>query len=242
MSGGIYLIHCIPNDTWYVGSAKNFKNRFCAHLGELFGGKHRNSHMQHSFNKYGKEAFQFIEYLRLGEYNKNEYFSEENKVIEEFRQNGRKLFNIAKAEGGWTYATEKRKHEIAEKISNSLKAANSILSDEERSEKYGKGKKGIPLTDDRRATLSNFWKGKEKSPETKKRMSEAQKGTAHTKENGRKVGKSNIGKKPPNMRRVMVDGIEFNSLKEAADHFKITSSAIHKRIKRNKNGKNGYID
>ena len=241
MSGGIYLIKCNANDTIYVGSAKNFEGRFRAHLAELLGGNHRNPHLQHSFNKYGKESLTFIKFKTLGEYVKEEYFAEENSVMTQLRESGQKLFNIAKAEGGWTFATHERKAEIKQKISKTLKDNASKMSEEERKEIFGKGKKDVPLSEERKLELSEYWSGKPKSEETKRRMSRAQKTNPKNKENGRRLGKSNIGKTPPNVRKVMINGIIFNSLKDAADHFKITSSAIHKRIKRNKNGNNSYI-
>lgn len=241
MSGGIYVITCLANNAVYVGSAKNFQSRFTAHLCELANGNHRNPHMQRAYDKYGKESFQFSEYLVLGEYDKELYFAEENKVMDEFRIAGQRLFNIAKAEGGWTYATVERKEEIGEKISKSLKETASRMTVEERKAKYGKGKKDVPLSEERKQQLSEYWSGKPKSVETKKQMSEAQKNNPANRENGRRVGLSNKGKSPPNIRKVMVDGIIFNSLKEAAEHFNVTSSAIHGRIRRDKNGKNGYI-
>ena len=241
MSGGIYLIHSRLNDTWYVGSAKCYKERFGKHLSDLLRRCHINSHLQHSFDKYGQSSFEFIQFLDLGEYNKDEYFLAENEIMEEFRSQGKKLFNIAKAEGGWTYATFERKEEIKQRISAALKETNSKLSAEERSAKYGKGKRGIPLSDERKNNLSDFWLGKPKSEETRKRMSEAQKGLPHLKESGKKVGLSNKGKPAPNIKKVSIDGIIFNSLKEAAEYFGITSSAIHKRIERDKNGKNQYV-
>ena len=241
MSGGIYFIKCEANGFTYVGSAKDFEKRFSSHLGDLKGGNHRNPHLQNSYNKYGEDSFKFIKYLVLGDYDKEFYFSEENKVIEELKNRGENLFNIAKAEGGWTYATMERKEEIGRKISSSLIELNSKMSKEERREKYGKGKKGVPLSEERKERLSEYWVGKPKSEETRIKMSEAQKNNPKNKENGKNLGKLNIGRKPPNIRKVMVDGIEFDSLKDAATHFGVTSSAIHGKIKRNKNGKNNYI-
>ena len=216
MSGGIYFIKCIENQTIYVGSAKEFEKRFGAHLGDLRDGKHRNPHLQHSYNKYGKESFEFIEFEVLGEYDKDVYFAEENSVMEMLRANGEKLFNIARAEGGWTFATKERKAEIGQKISKTLKDKASKMSEEERKEIFGKGKKDIPLSENRKRELSKYWTGKTKSEETKKRMSDAQKNNPKNEENGKRLGKSNIGKTPANALPIEIDGVSYKSIKHAA--------------------------
>ena len=222
MSGGIYFIKCEANDFTYVGSAKDFEKRFGSHLGDLKGGNHRNPHLQNSYNKYGESSLKFVKYLFLGDYDKQFYFSEENRIIEEFKNNGEKLFNIAKAEGGWTYATQERKEEISRKISSSLKELTSKMSEEERREKYGKGKKGVPLSEERKERLSEYWAGKTKSEETRIKMSAAQKDLPHLKESGRKVGLSNKGKIPPNSIPVEIDGIKYKSIKSAAKELNIS--------------------
>lgn len=221
MSGGIYFIKCEANGFTYVGSAKDFEKRFGAHLGDLKGGNHRNPHLQNSFNKYGENSLKFVKYLVLGDYDKQFYFSEENRIIEEFKKKGEKLFNIAKAEGGWTYATQERKEEISSKISSSLKEMNSKLTPEERREKYGKGKIGVPLSEERKENLSDYWIGKKKSDETKKKMSEAQKTNLKNKESGKRVGKSNIGRTPPNAKQIEIDGQKFKSIKQASRELNI---------------------
>lgn len=230
--GGIYLIKCANNETIYVGSAKNFKKRFGEHRRDLENHRHGNPHLQHSYDKYGKDSLEFVEFRILGEYNKDVYFAEENQTMDLLRLEGQKLFNIAKAEGGWTYATQERKDEIAAKISGSLKKTNSKLSEADRREKYGKGKIGIPLSEERKNRLSSFWSGKEKSEETKQRMSQSQKESAHNKEAGRRLGLLNKGRKPPNTRQVKINEIVFSSVKEAAEYFNVSSATIIKRIKR----------
>ena len=237
MSGGIYFIKCEANDFTYVGSTKDFEKRFSKHRSDLLRNSHVNPHLQNAFNKYGEDSFVFVKAKELGEYEKSYYFYEENLVITNLQENRFPLFNIAKAEGGWSHATFEQKQEISKKISDSLKETMSKLSDQERKEKFGKGKKGIPISDERKEHLSKIWKDRPKSEETKRKMSEAQKSSVHNKEAGRRVGKSNKGKIPPNIRSVEVDGIKFNTIKDAAEHFKISSSAIIKRIQRGKNAK-----
>jgi group I intron endonuclease len=231
MSGGIYIIECVSNKTIYVGSAKDFEGRWTNHLNSLKAGRHINPHLQNSFNKYGEASFICNQYfVILGEYNKNVFFDFENEIMNELRLTT-KLFNVAKAEGGWTYATAERKEEIKQKVSNTLKARYANMSAEERSKIHG-STKGKHLSDEHKRKTSEGLKGIKRSDDTKKRMSEAQLKRTDLKECGRKVGRLNIGRLPPNTRKVLIDNIEFVSLKEAALHLELTSAAIIKIIKK----------
>jgi group I intron endonuclease len=56
---GIYAIINRINNKNYVGSSKNIEHRIREHKSSLKKGNHYNSHLQHSYNKYGEEAFIF---------------------------------------------------------------------------------------------------------------------------------------------------------------------------------------
>lgn len=65
MDTGIYKITNIVNNKFYIGSASlGFKRRFIQHKSDLKQNKHRNIHLQRSYNKHGKDNFLFeiIEY------------------------------------------------------------------------------------------------------------------------------------------------------------------------------------
>lgn len=53
----IYTITNKNNNKIYVGSAKNFKERFNKHYLDLLYNRHHSSHLQNSWNKYGAENF-----------------------------------------------------------------------------------------------------------------------------------------------------------------------------------------
>lgn len=57
--GGIYRITNTVNGKFYIGSAKDFKDRWQRHRYALKAGSHENKHLQRSWDKYGKEAFLF---------------------------------------------------------------------------------------------------------------------------------------------------------------------------------------
>ena len=54
---GVYCISCEANGKKYVGLSKCVMKRLTTHFSLLNKGKHSNSHLQHSWNKYGASAF-----------------------------------------------------------------------------------------------------------------------------------------------------------------------------------------
>ena len=57
---GIYKIINKVNGKYYVGSSNDIIDRWRAHRRELRYGNHVNDHLQKSWNKYGKQSFDFI--------------------------------------------------------------------------------------------------------------------------------------------------------------------------------------
>lgn len=56
---GIYTIINLINNKIYIGSSCNLKKRKGSHIRLLNKGKHFNSYLQRSWNKYGKDSFNF---------------------------------------------------------------------------------------------------------------------------------------------------------------------------------------
>ncbi|MBC8548943.1 MAG: GIY-YIG nuclease family protein [Candidatus Brocadiales bacterium] len=59
MNSGVYQIRNLCNDKVYVGSSKDLTKRKREHFRMLRNGTHSNSHLQNSYNKYGRENFEF---------------------------------------------------------------------------------------------------------------------------------------------------------------------------------------
>lgn len=57
---GIYLIYNLINQKCYVGKSINVYARMRDHILELNNKTHVNTHLKHSWNKYGEENFQFL--------------------------------------------------------------------------------------------------------------------------------------------------------------------------------------
>jgi len=56
---GIYKITNKLNKKIYIGSSMNIKARISKHKSQLRNNKHKNSHLQNSWNKYGEDNFKF---------------------------------------------------------------------------------------------------------------------------------------------------------------------------------------
>ena len=73
---GIYAIVNLANNKLYIGSAVKLSTRQSQHLSDLNFGKHKNRHLQSSFNKYGKDYFVFkvVEYCETKDLIEREQF------------------------------------------------------------------------------------------------------------------------------------------------------------------------
>lgn len=57
---GVYSIRNIVNNKQYIGSTTmSFIKRLQHHVNRLKNNKHKNSHLQHAWNKYGEDSFEF---------------------------------------------------------------------------------------------------------------------------------------------------------------------------------------
>jgi group I intron endonuclease len=57
---GIYAIHCISKNKWYIGSSNNIARRLNTHKRELNNGSHNNLLLQRDYNELGPSSFSFL--------------------------------------------------------------------------------------------------------------------------------------------------------------------------------------
>lgn len=93
--GGIYIIINLKNGKKYLGSAKIFRRRARYHFYMLERNKHTNKYLQRSFNKCGKDNFEFkiIEFCEI-----NQCLDIEQKYLDEIfllNNHSKLYYNIA---------------------------------------------------------------------------------------------------------------------------------------------------
>lgn len=75
--GGIYMIQNIINGKYYIGSTKNFINRWLGHCKSLRSNKSSSIILQRAYNKYGYDKFRFIPLKILNDLSVNNLLEEE---------------------------------------------------------------------------------------------------------------------------------------------------------------------
>ena len=82
MTSGIYRIYSKSENKNYIGKSINIEERWKIHLNELKKGKHHNKKLQKTFNKYGKDDFEFSILKEVDDYYEITYY--ESYYAEEF--------------------------------------------------------------------------------------------------------------------------------------------------------------
>lgn len=250
-SSGIYSITNIKNGKKYIGSAKNFKIRWNRHINDLKKNKHCNVYLQRIYNKHGLDIFKF-EIIEKCDYVKDTIMEKENYYIKYFDSKNSKMgYNLSDASFGDNLSNHPNKEQIIKKRSKTFHDKHDSLSKEERSKKWGlfKDKNGMfgkTHTDKVKKKLSNVHKGNKyrlnhkASEETKEKLSiiASQRigdknpfyGKKHSEKTKNKISEKNKGNIPVNRRKVVINGIEYESLKEASKQTGINNTTILWRI------------
>ena len=175
---GIYKIMNTATGDFYIGSSNNIPARIRQHCSNLANNKHCNQHLQNAYNKYGKQAFEFIAIL-LCSIEQKLYF--EQGFLDLFKP----AYNIATcaeaARQGVHHTDEARAKISVTHIGNT----NAF---------------GHKCTDVARAKMSEMKMGKTLTEEHKRKIGEAGKGNTHrlgtyqSKETRAKISEWQIGK------------------------------------------------
>jgi group I intron endonuclease len=174
---GVYGIHNVVTDKWYVGSSNDVGRRWQEHQRHLKKDKHGNPKLQAAYNKYGKDTFQ---YHILAEYTSVDNL-EHNELLWAI------LLDAIK--GGYVLKAGNRNgvvsDETRKKMSASFKGRVSSM----------KGQKHSPETIQKLSDLA-----KNRSPKHQQKITESKTGKSwgsHSQETKDKISAAKKGEKKP---------------------------------------------
>ena len=195
----IYKIVNTVNGKFYVGSTTNTRERFRTHRKRLRAGRHHCPHLQAAWNKYGEKSFVFVVIETVAD-NQSLQDAEDKWLIEHVGKEH--CYNAGLRSGApWRGAYGKKHPHFGrlmaegqkDKISATLKAF--YAEDITNHPRFGKRHTEETKERIRQKKLANptrAWLGKERSEETKTKISAAQQGVP--KAPGRKVSEEGRAK------------------------------------------------
>lgn len=230
---GVYKIINKINNKKYFGSSKNIEKRFRNHKNKLRRNRHINIILQRAWNKYGEDNFLF-EIVELCD--KSLLFETEQKYL-----NINPEYNIGiNANGGDNITNHPNKDAIIKRMTKSVQDRYSSMTSAEKKEKHSKPKE-----------KNSNWRGGasvkycvcgNQIQPVNKTCGECRdiNGTnnpfynkKHSIKTRKFLSKKRLGVKPSNMKRIMINNLEYESLAEASRQTNIPSSTILWRIKSN---------
>ena len=203
MTRGIYKIENKLNGMVYVGSSIDIERRCRQHRAKLRGGRHRNTHLQRAWDKYGRGAFTFAILEEVGG-DDNSLLTREQKHLDDCFGHG-DCYNMARdatASMRGRHHTEESKRKMREvstgrRLSEETKRKLSVATTGERNPNWGKRHTNEAKLKMSKAKLGNqYTKGRKHTEEHRRKNSKAQMGNQnwlgkhHTDETRRKMSES----------------------------------------------------
>ena len=164
---GIYQIRNLVNDKRYVGSSIDIKKRKREHFNTLKSCRHRNSHLQRAWNKYGENAFIFEVLFTCVP---SMCINYEQQVMDqwnpEYNMNPTAGSNLGRKFGDET-------KDKLRKINTGKKHTK------ETKDKMSRAHMGMVASDKTKAKISKAALGRKVSTKTKEKLSDAAAGNTH---------------------------------------------------------------
>lgn len=145
MKSGIYKIHNVENNNFYIGSSKHINKRWSEHKYNLNRNDHINIILQRSWNKYGKDCFVFeiIEECEI------EFLLEREQF---YLDTLKPKYNISsKTSGGDNLTNHPNRDEIIQKMSDGVRERHLNRTSDEK-ELFSEKCKG-----DKNPNFGNSW-------------------------------------------------------------------------------------
>ena len=190
---GIYAIVNKVNFKVYIGSAVNLDGRRRDHFSGLERGDHRNSKLQNSYNKHGKDNFVF-DILEVVE--DKTMLLEREQFWLDFSNSAKIGYNIASI--ARSRLGVKQSRESVEKMRKSLTGRK--LSESHR-KSMSESRKGRILSEQGKRNIAEGIRKSEKAAAQRERLFQAKIGVARSEETKAKISESLKGKKFSEERR-----------------------------------------
>ena len=220
----IYKTTNLTNGKVYIGKSEKDFNREYLGSGVL---------LSKAIKKYGKENFkvELIETCNTIEdlNNREKFWITENI--------GKDCYNIAEGgTGGWTIKNYNSKQLKKYKLKLSIAGKNREPMSDETRKKLSDANSGRFEGDAEviSNTIKKLWKDPNSiynSLEYRKRLSDASKKRKWTDETKRKISESRLGSKNWSATKIGVDDVIYETIKECAEEYKISPTAVSKRCK-----------
>ncbi len=170
-SYAIYGILNLLNGKIYIGSAVNIYHRLRTHRSKLKHNQHANKHLQSAWNEYGELAFEFVVL---------DYVLWKSNLVER-EQAWMELTNCCEPQLGYNLR----------KIAKSNLGLKKPPVSEETRKRLSFANKGRKISDAQKQAISEFHKGKKRSPEHIASAVKGRAGYSHTTETIAKITVSN---------------------------------------------------
>lgn len=226
---GIYRIRNLKTQSCYYGSSEEIEKRWESHIGKLRKNLHENVILQRAWNKYREENFIFEV---MEECEKQSLLK-----IEQLYLDLNPKYNIGlKASGGDNISKNPKKNDIIKTMKENLGKTISLMSKEERKEKYSRPKDKNPnwkggktlckCGNNKSYKAKTCIKCKDVSGENNSFFEKK-----HSEKTKKKIAKKRIGKYFGNQNYpVIINGIKYGSAGQASKKLKIPMVTIRWRI------------
>lgn len=227
-------------DVCYVGSSVNLKNRLTMHASLLKNNNHFNYQLQDAYNNSLSKKVILEKISETTE--DNRYLDEYNEIIKQG-----KVYNLyineSKNRFGDVIKNHPKKKEIVDKIINSIKKRNSLLSEEEKRNLWGRfgsdnpnwrggtSKSYCECGNEKALTANTCGNCRDRSGKNNPFF-----GKKHSEETIRKIAEANKGRVPVGARKVMVNDVKYESATAAARALNCATATILNRINGKKEG------
>lgn len=183
---GIYAILNKKTNQIYVGQSINIKNRFKNHKWFLNHRSHCNDYLQHAWNKYGEDSFEFI---ILENCSKEELNDRESWWIGHYNSDdATKGYNLTSGGDSDYYVSQSTRNKLSKRFSGKnhpMYGRKHSLESRAKMSRNSNPPKG---------ELSPWW-GRHHTEESKKKISEANKGRIPSEKTRKKMSLARRGEK-----------------------------------------------